>query len=80
MIPQRITDYLRERRIRALCERIKAAQRAGRRDDARALYTLWAAELACRSAEQIARMERAQLKRMSPQNRALFERYRDADQ
>ena len=59
MIPQRITDYLRERRIRALCEQIKAAQRAGRRDDARALLPRFTAEINARSPAQVARMERA---------------------
>lgn len=64
MIPQRITDYLRERRIRALTKRISEAVRQGRYSDARLIQPEWSAEIAARSIEQIARME-AQLIRRS---------------
>ena len=59
MIPQRITDYLRERRIRALSAETKSHMAAGRTDDGRLAFQKMTAEIRKRSPEQIARMEQA---------------------
>ncbi len=59
MIPQRITDYLRERRIRALGKRACRALQAKRWGEARWLWALIADEIKARSPEQVARMEQA---------------------
>ena len=76
MIPQRIADYLRERRIRRLSRALSAAIREGRKDDARAIQHEWSAEIFARSAEQQARMEAAMLRKMDPHARAFFERHK----
>ena len=59
MIPQRITDYLRERRISALGRECRSHMAAGRSDEGRAVYQQMTVEIKARSPEQVARMERA---------------------
>ena len=58
MIPQRITDYLRERRIRALSKRLADLVRRRNIAEARMVQEAWLAELHARTPEQVARMER----------------------
>ena len=57
-ITQRISDYLRERRIRRLSRDVKAAYAAGDRQRTRELLALLAIENMARSPEQVARLER----------------------
>lgn len=59
MIPQRIADYLRERRIRVLARETSDHMAAGRTDDGRLAFQKMSAEIRARSPEQVARMERA---------------------
>lgn len=58
MIPQRIIDYLRERRIRALTKRLTDLVRNRCLAEAREVHEEWIVELHARSPEQKARMER----------------------
>ena len=58
MIPERITDYLRERRIRALSKRLGELVRSRNIAEAREVQDRWLAELHARSPEQVERMER----------------------
>ncbi|ADV26998.1 putative exported protein of unknown function [Pseudoxanthomonas suwonensis 11-1] len=58
-ITQRISDYLRERRIRRLSRQAKAAYAAGDRQRTRELLALLAIEMMARSQEQAARLDRA---------------------
>lgn len=57
--PARISDWLRERRIRRLCDVCRAHMAAGRSDEGRLAWALMANEIKNRSPQQIARMERA---------------------
>ena len=57
MIPQRIADAMRERRIRRLCDVCKAHMAEGRTDDGRIAYMQMAKEITQRSPAQVARME-----------------------
>lgn len=59
MIPQRIADYLRERRIRAFASETIAHMAAGRTDDGRLAFQKMCAEIRARSPEQVRRMEQA---------------------
>lgn len=77
MIPQRIADYLRERRIRVLGRQLAAAIHQGRKDDARVVQASWFAEIKARSPEQVARMERAEYLRLSPRDRRIFDEARE---
>lgn len=58
-ITQRISDWLRERRIRRLSRGVKAAYAAGDRQRTRELLALLAIENMARSPEQVARLDRA---------------------
>ena len=55
----RAADWLRERRIRRLCEVCKAHMAAGRSDEGRLAWALMVHEIKHRSPQQVARMERA---------------------
>lgn len=55
----RITDYLRERRIRALGKQAGKALQAKQMGEARRLWALIAGEIKARSPEQVARMDQA---------------------
>lgn len=59
---QRITDLRRERRIQHLSERVKSLQAQGYLGAAQMHFDLMRDEIAARSAEQVARMERRILK------------------
>lgn len=59
MIPQRITDYLRERRIRRMACECKRLMAAGRSDEGRIAFQQMTLEIRARSPEQVARMEQA---------------------
>lgn len=59
MIPQRITDYLRERRIRGHIRSFAGACRSGDKLAKQRAMDAVAAEVKQRSPEQVARMERA---------------------
>jgi len=56
-VMQRIADWLRERRIRRLCDVCKAHMAEGRTDDGRIAYMQMAREITQRSPAQVARME-----------------------
>ena len=57
MIPQRITDYLRERRIRALARETSDHMAAGRTDEGRLAFQKMSAEIRARSPGQVRRMD-----------------------
>lgn len=57
-ITQRISDYLRERRVRRLSRQAKAAYAAGDRQRTRELIEHMKLECFARSPGQVARMER----------------------
>jgi hypothetical protein len=59
VISQRVQDWLRERRIKALVERAKLAFQHGHRDQAREVWNQAVAEINARSPGQVERMERA---------------------
>lgn len=56
---QRIKDWLRERRIRALARETCRHMAAGRSDEGRSTWARMALEIKARSPEQVLRMERA---------------------
>jgi hypothetical protein len=58
MSTQRITDWLRERRIKRLSSEVLRLAQTGQGADARALQVVWIAEINARSPAQIERMER----------------------
>jgi hypothetical protein len=73
---ERLTDWRRERHIRALRVRISDAFDAGEKDRGWQLARQLFAECDKRSAKQIARMEQAALDRIDPHARAVFDRSR----
>jgi hypothetical protein len=72
---QRFHDWRREVRIKALRARAMKAHDAGQVQLSRRLFLALFAECDARSPQQVRRMERAIYRRMSPQDRALFDRY-----
>lgn len=77
MIPQRIADYLRERRIKALNRECRDHMAAGRSDEGRLAFQQMSLEIKARSPQQVARMERAAYERLDPHSRAIFDRYKE---
>lgn len=73
-ILQRITDWRRERRIRALGDECVRLIRAKDINAARPVGDRFTAEILARSPQQVARMEHRRLAAMDPHERAAVEK------